>query len=602
MGRGVAAPSMQTGDIRVYPPAVEFQGIEAGTLYCIVLCIQNASQISRRIRIIPPANPAFRVKFNPGKAVAPGIDVRAEVEFLSNDVVDYTDVLTVVSGTARVEVPLRAFAPAPLVEFDGFANLGVVVLENKVSKVIEFRNIGHKRAEVNIKYDDTQPLSISPTTFFLAPKGAFVDLDKDGRMEEDEFVEGARGVWHTNVTVEFNAQDVGVFRTLAEVEIAGQPSRMLDVTATVVEQRMELVLPDGGGQMSSLHFGTLFYGQQRSVTALLVNNGPNPANFHISTEDLKEDAKEAGSDEDGSDFCPITVLPLDGSIQPYGQVPITFSFRPENTEKPAPFAAQVDKSVVPPPLPYELQALVKCTDTGQEILVDVTAQAAKPNLVLDRRVFKFGECPVHERRDIVLKIKNPGDIALPWAVNKVANFRVAPSRGRLQPMQSQSVVVSFIPSQLGRHNNRMTMVVGDGILSIPLRVSGVSSSTSSQKKTISRGRSAPPAAFKPKYTFINPEESKKKAGEDLARSSKFNRPVPWEEMTKAGDVDVTQASEELYTFSIQDMEARADHRHQCVACAHVAARVPVNALRCHVPSAHQHTVTPPHPCAGTTRT
>ena len=40
-----------------------------------------------------------------------------------------------------------------------------------------------------------------------------------------------------------------MFRTLATVEIAGQPSRMLDVTASVVEQRMELVLPDGGGQM-----------------------------------------------------------------------------------------------------------------------------------------------------------------------------------------------------------------------------------------------------------------------------------------------------------------------------------------------------------------
>jgi len=205
MDRGVVAPSMQSGSIRVYPPAVEFKGIEAGTLYCIVLCIQNASQISRRIRIIPPKNPAFRVKFNPSRAVAPGIDVRAEIEFLADREVDFADELTIVSGTVRVSVPLRAFAPAPLVEFDGFADLGVVVHENKVSRVIEFRNTGHLRAEINIKYDDSLPLSITPSSFYLAPKGAFMDLDKDGRMEEDEFVEGARGVWKTNVTVEFEA-------------------------------------------------------------------------------------------------------------------------------------------------------------------------------------------------------------------------------------------------------------------------------------------------------------------------------------------------------------------------------------------------------------
>ena len=205
-GAGVTAPSMQTGAIRVYPPSVEFHGVEAGTLYCIVICIQNASQISRRVRVIPPSNPAFRVKFNPSTAVAPGIDVRAEVEFLAETEVDHADVLTVVSGTARVEVPLRAFVPAPLVEFDGFADLGVVVVENKASRVIEFRNTGHKRAEVTIKYDDTLPLNITPTTFFLAPKGAFEDLDKNGVVEEDEFIEGARGVWKSNVTVEFDAQ------------------------------------------------------------------------------------------------------------------------------------------------------------------------------------------------------------------------------------------------------------------------------------------------------------------------------------------------------------------------------------------------------------
>ncbi len=85
--------------------------------------------------------------------------------------------------------------------------------------------------------------------------------------------------------MEFTAEALGDFRVLATVRIEGQSSKSLDVNAAVVEQRVELVLPGGGGPLSSLHFGALYFGEKREIKALLVNNGPAPCSFIAAIAD-----------------------------------------------------------------------------------------------------------------------------------------------------------------------------------------------------------------------------------------------------------------------------------------------------------------------------
>ena len=84
-----------------------------------------------------------------------------------------------------------------------------------------------------------------------------------------------------------------------------------------------MVLPEGGGQVSNLAFGTLYFGHDRSFTTLLVNNGPYPASFNMV---LTEDAQEEESDEDDEakevsktdkPAAPFVASPADGIIQPY---------------------------------------------------------------------------------------------------------------------------------------------------------------------------------------------------------------------------------------------------------------------------------------------
>lgn len=64
--------------LRVYPPAVEFVGVEFGPLYVLTVSVQNADSKVRRVRIQAPSSPFFRLSYFPDTAVAPG-PVRAPV-------------------------------------------------------------------------------------------------------------------------------------------------------------------------------------------------------------------------------------------------------------------------------------------------------------------------------------------------------------------------------------------------------------------------------------------------------------------------------------------------------------------------------------------
>ena len=67
--------------MRVFPPVVEFHGVEVGTLYVITITIQNTSNTVRRVRFIPPKT-QFTLRNEPKGGLAPGLDVSADIDFL----------------------------------------------------------------------------------------------------------------------------------------------------------------------------------------------------------------------------------------------------------------------------------------------------------------------------------------------------------------------------------------------------------------------------------------------------------------------------------------------------------------------------------------
>ena len=81
--------------------------------------------------------------------------------------------------------------------------------------------------------------------------------------------------------------------------------------------------------------------------------------------------------------------------------------------------------------------------TALPVLVDI-----EPSLKFD-----FGECPVGEHVDILATINNKSD-ELPalYQFRKIAHFSAHPISGKVEAGQSQDVLFSFTPKQIGRNS------------------------------------------------------------------------------------------------------------------------------------------------------
>ncbi len=196
--------------------------------------------------------------------------------------------MSVLCDDDRIDVPLHALRPTPRLVFNPVLSFNKVLLESTTTAFVDLKNLGHREAVWSIEWNDESPVRITPSSGTLAPRGKFRDVDADGRMEEDEFFEGAAGQWVQRVQVDFTGEEVGEFRMVARVKVHGQPSSVLDISATVIDQKVELVMHDGGGVLTHVPFGALHFGESREVKATLINNGPVVCSFSATVADRFE--------------------------------------------------------------------------------------------------------------------------------------------------------------------------------------------------------------------------------------------------------------------------------------------------------------------------
>lgn len=112
-------------------PQVFFEDVRAGLLFVLTFSVQNTCTEMRRISVTPPRTPVFSLNYEPVGGLAPGLDVRAEVEFQLPDedevddlgspfalgeVREYADKFVITSGEDKVSLllchPLYQYGPA----------------------------------------------------------------------------------------------------------------------------------------------------------------------------------------------------------------------------------------------------------------------------------------------------------------------------------------------------------------------------------------------------------------------------------------------------------------------------------------------------------
>ena len=133
-----------------------------------------------------------------------------------------------------------------------------------------------------------------------------------------------------------------------------ESKQLIEVTATCVQQQLSIVFDEGGGQKSSLNFGTLYMGERREYPAFLVNNGPQPVPFKFSFLQGLRNLDENYEDEKNTFTSPaevgkeltdrvLTTEPLSGIVGPYQQIPISFICRTKKYDKKGGFSDSVDQ-------------------------------------------------------------------------------------------------------------------------------------------------------------------------------------------------------------------------------------------------------------------
>jgi hypothetical protein len=132
---------------------------------------------------------------------------------------------------------------------------------------------------------------------------------------------------------------------------------------------------------------------------------------------------------------------------------------------------------------FSSQVFIECPEMGQRIQVQMQGSALSPVITYTPNTLRFGDCPVVDRRDILMTLTNKTKHATHFEFPIVATFKFNPTKGVIQGMESISVVASFLPPQLGTFKREVKLSIANGLHILDVKCIG-ESTQSGGKKTL----------------------------------------------------------------------------------------------------------------------
>ena len=276
-----------------------------------------------------------------------------------------------------------------LVEEDGVVSFGTVVHDNTETINIWVANTGDISGRFRVLVEEGSCISVTPPGGqLLAPSRS--ESGVDARVEIDGEKRATFGE-KVMIKVDFHAQQLGAFRELITIEVDGGESKILDVNANVVEQRLELLHPYGDGQVQEILFPTVYYGEQQEQNVLLVNNGPLQSSFSLTLSpesgfngQIGDTTKGSSSDSNAvlqaflrGPQSPISISPLEGTVEPYSSRNIKIIFKPRKRRIKAKLKQDVSKGDENEG-EFCLKAKVECSDVSGDLVFSVCGKALTP--------------------------------------------------------------------------------------------------------------------------------------------------------------------------------------------------------------------------------
>ena len=479
-------------------------------MYEVPVKIYNISKKTKSVNIKHP-NGLFKVdtdKKNKRTKIPPGLHLELIVIFETEQNItedQFAEIVISSENDFKLVLPLKAYLPQPLVQFEPLINLGFVPVGTKKIDTIQFLNDGVIGTKIDLKMAKKDELNLDVDSIYLPPYKPKVPEDKRKVTVSITFEPTKTQNLHEKIEVR---QEVGQ-------KVIGY----IEVIATSVVQQMSVVFEEGGGPQTDINFGLLYHGQKKECSAFLVNNGPKEMNFKFffhpnkSRKDFNdnfEDDFASTPEEAGIEMTQriLSAEPIQGTVEAYNQIPIKFlcstkipkkekgwrvTLSPDydlnNREGPSNLREKLNKMEH-----YESLAAIKFEeayvnklaekDTEEEfcktISVYMEVKAIDPNITIDKTSLNFWECNIKEKKVIQITITNRNEeLPIDFSFGKIPHFSVVPNKGVIKPTyhpqepSSFTVNVYFHPENLGKFADILVLKYVNNMYEIPIRIFGI---------------------------------------------------------------------------------------------------------------------------------
>ncbi|NXF13082.1 CFA47 protein, partial [Smithornis capensis] len=408
---------------------------------------------------------------NPEKPVAPGLQVKAFVEYYPDRIENLEDKLVLLVEDEVVDIPLLGLIPCCCLEIESEIDFGEVIRSNKViTKEISIANRGSSSGSFKISYDGIVLLNITPTNGLVKPKS------------------------QRTIKVDICTDVPRIIKEVMKVHLQGHGCIEVWIKAVVVEQVLKVLGPSCGKVLECINFGSVYFGTSKMEHISLYNDSPASMDWVAVLED-NAIGGEMGTDLQRSTDAVLHDLSLSkrhadvstlilctpdhGTLQPYEKSLVTLCFSPEKLKGDLKVNDSSLKQDYVLFLRFEVVGnrdgdlfahLLLCLSnagnhphhvslalTGSGLPVMITFSPA-PEI-------NFRDCYLGEQTQVLCTLKNDSEsLPVTFSFRKTAHFNISPEKGKVKKQSAKDVVFSFSPRQIGTFKVKQIVdIIGTGV-------------------------------------------------------------------------------------------------------------------------------------------
>ena len=400
-------------------------------MYEVPVKIYNISSKTKSVNIKHPHG-LFKVdtdKKNKHSQISPGLHLEILVIFETDQNIteDQFDQIVITSeNDFKLVLPLKAYLPQPLVQFEPLINLGFVPVGTKKIETIQFLNEGSLSTRIVLKMEvKSQELKLDRESIDLPMYNSKIPEEKRKQ----------------SVTIIFEPTETqNLHEKIQVLQMTGEKSKdlgFIEIIATSVVQQMSIVFEEGGYSQIPIKFlcNTKIKKQEKGWNVTLTQD------YDMINKDRPDNLRN--------------LLNKTEHFQSLAAVKFEEAFVNKLAEK-------------------ETEE-----DFCKTITVYMEVKALYPDITIDKTSLNFWECNLKEKKVITVTITNKNDeLPIDFSFSKIPHFTVEPSKGIIRPSFSSTVSqvtinVFFHPENIGKFSDVLVMKYVNNLYQIPIRIFGI---------------------------------------------------------------------------------------------------------------------------------